>query len=191
MNMSYYGRYQSVRNNAWLCLLDFGIDSLPVDVLSIARQAGIRVIKNCDVGVLSPGESGIALFDGDSWFIVYDENLTTSMARYTLAHELGHIFLGHDLICDSEWGIRRFSKKPVSEQQADMFATRLLCPACILWGMNLRSAKDIELMCHIPPAIAQARAKRMTELYKRNMFLKSDLECRVYANFQNQIENMK
>ena len=52
----YYKIYKDIRNAAWQCLLDFEIDTLPVDVLKIAKVAGIRVIKNSVVKILKDEE---------------------------------------------------------------------------------------------------------------------------------------
>ena len=44
-----YGKYKNVRNSAWQALLDFNVTKLPVSVNSIAKQLGIKVIKNSDI----------------------------------------------------------------------------------------------------------------------------------------------
>jgi len=62
-----------------------------------------------------------------------------------------------------------------------VFASRFLAPACVLWGLNVHTAADIARFCEISKEAAEIRAKRMAELYKRNMFLTSPLERRVYG----------
>ncbi len=69
--------------------------------------------------------------------------------------------------------------------QADMFAARLLAPACVIWGLNLHNAHEISQICNISYEAATYRAKRMELLYKRNKFLTSELEKEVYSNFEN------
>lgn len=32
-------------------------------------------------------------------------------------------------------------------EEADMFAARLLCPSCVLWGLNLHTADEIARTC--------------------------------------------
>lgn len=184
-----YGIYQGVRNSAWRCLLENNVSSLPIDILSIAKKLGIRVIKDSQACVLSAGEHGRSFFDGDEWYIIYNDLEPTELSRFTLAHELGHILLGHELAFARYVGIIQFSRKPKSEQQADMFAARLLCPACIIWALDLHTADDIARYCRIPKNIAQLRAKRMEELYKRNKFLTDPLEKQLFDRFIDYVRN--
>ena len=187
----YYGIYKSIRNNSWQCLVDFQISSLPVDVLQIARTMGIRVIRNTLVDDLLPGENGKAYFDGKQWIIIYNDLNPTDVSRYTIAHELGHILLGHELAHIKYPQAKEFKIRPKSEQQADAFAIRLLCPACVLWGYDLHTAEEIALCCRVPKEQASIRTKRMKELYNRNKFLTDPLERKVYAQFTFPIHDKK
>ena len=92
----YYSFYKNVRNSAWQCLLDFGIDRLPVDLVKITRGAGIRLIRNSRVDMLQVGERARSYSDGSTWVFVYDDSLPVEEARFAVAHELGHFLLGHE-----------------------------------------------------------------------------------------------
>lgn len=179
----YYGIYQSVRDSAWQCLLDFDIACLPVDVLSVARRMGVRVIRNSTVGELLPNENGKAYFDGVHWIIIYNDQNTAEMSRFTIAHELGHILLGHELAHARYAQIEEFAHKPKAEQQADTFALRLLCPACVLWELGVTAPEEIASVCRISKSSAQKRARRLSALAKRNCFLSSPLERAVREQF--------
>lgn len=188
--MNVYGIYKDVRDAAWQCLLDFEITALPVDLLKIANEAQIKVLKNSEVNILSGGESGICLLDGNAWYLVYDDESNIGRRRFTIAHELGHIFLGHSLL--KGYHGRTFNtEKPQVERDADMFAARLLAPACVLWGLDIHDAQDIARVCNISKAAAKARAERMAVLYQRQKFLVHPLERKVYAQFGNYIEQKK
>lgn len=184
-----YGRYKNLREGAWICLRDYKIDRLPVDVLKIAKGAGIKVIKNSDVRELLPSESGLSYYDGKQWYIVYDNENSVVRSRFTVAHELGHIFLGHEIRKGYLARKSDVGDKPAIEREADMFAGRVLCPSCVLWGLNLHTAEEISKACRVSLASAQIRAARMEILYKRNKFLISPLEREVYKNFENYIKN--
>lgn len=185
-----YGIYKNVRNAAWQCLIDYKVSELPVKPSLIARAAGIKVIKNSIVHELSPHESGVSLFDGKQWYIIYDDENTKQRCRFTVAHELGHIFLGHEL--RKGYYARTFDRsRPAVEQEADAFAARLLAPACVLWALNVHTAADIAALCDISNAAAQIRAERMAILYSRNKFLTSPLERTVYKNFSGYIQKKK
>ena len=183
----FYAIYKGIRDGAWLCLLDNNIDRLPVDVLKIARAAGIRVIKNSAVNDLLPDEDAKTYYDGKKFIIIYNDLNDIVVSRFAIAHELGHIFLGHITTHTKFENVREFGKKPKAEQQADMFALRLLCPACILMQMDLRSVEDISSYCRIPHTCAKIRSKRIEELCKRDKFYKSDLEKQVYHNFSEYV----
>lgn len=185
-----YGRYKDARDAAWRCLLDYNINVLPVDILGIAKQAGVKVIKNSTVGALKLGEAGAAIFNGEKWYIVYDDAMSAERCRFTVAHEIGHIFLGH--ATRKGYHARTIDKdKPEVESEADVFASRLLAPACVLWGLNIHSATDIADICRISYQAAEIRAQRMEILYKRNKFLTSPLECKVYEKFKRFIDDKK
>ncbi len=183
MNLDIYGRYKGVRDSAWQCLIDFNITELPVDLLRIAKEADIKVIKNSIVNEFTGCESGACILKGDKWYIVYDDECTIGRRRFTIAHELGHIFLGHELI-NGYHGRTIATDKPQSEKEADMFAARLLTPACVIWGLGLHTAEEISKLCGVSLTSAQARAERMKILYQRQKFLTSSLERQVYEQFK-------
>lgn len=186
-----YGLYKKARNAAWQALIDNKISSLPVDVVKIANDNGISILKNSEANELRDGEVGVSLYDGDEWFVIYDDTVKSiGRKRFTIAHELGHIFLGHPLIA----GYHKRSVDlniPSTENEANIFASRLLAPACVLWGLNLHTAEEIAAACNISMSAATNRAERMEELYRRNKFLTSPLEKEVYNQFRDFIEKSR
>lgn len=182
-----YGVYKKARNASWQALIDNKVDSLPVDIVRIVHNNGILLLKNSRAHELRQGEAGISVFDGKQWFIVYDDLLPLGRKRFTVAHELGHIFLGHPLVAGFHARITG-GELPQTENEANVFASRFLAPACVLWGLNVHTSAEISRICEISKEAAEIRAKRMAELYKRNMFLTSPLERRVYNQFASFIE---
>lgn len=159
---------------------------MPVNVLSIAKEYGIHVIKNDQAKMLSTNQCALCLFVNAQWFIVYDETMSVTRKRFTVAHELGHIFLGHAI--EEGFYARRFDgMHPKDETEANMYAIRLLAPACVLWGLDLHTPDEIARVCSISFSSARWRAKRMEELYKRNQFLSLPLEKKVYKQFEGYI----
>ena len=83
------------------------------------------------------------------------------------------------------------------EQAANVFASRLLAPACVLWGCGVHTPEQIAELCSISLPAARFRAARMAELYDREQdflmtrgrscFLLSPLERQVYAAFADYI----
>lgn len=185
-----YGSYKTARDGAWQALIDFNVTALPVSVLTVADQAGISVLKDSDVRELRIGEVGASILDGDLWYIIYDDSVSKDRIRFTIAHELGHIFLGHPLVAG--YHARTIDTcKPETETQADIFASRFLAPACVLWALDIHTTEDIMRACNISRQAAKIRAERMGILYERQKFLTSPLERKVYENFKEFIEQNK
>lgn len=189
-----YGKYRYARNSAWQCLIDYNVTSLPVNVVSIAKKAGIKVIENRKVNnlfnKLSPDESGKSIIENDKWHIIFNETESKCRCKFTVAHELGHIVLGHKL--KNGHHARTFDlSKPETETEADIFASRLLAPACVLWALDLHTPEEIAKICDISNKAAKIRAERMNILYERNKFLTSPLQKQVYENFKEFINRQK
>lgn len=187
----YYDIYREIRESSWQCLIDHGITELPVDIMKIARAVGIHVKRDSRVNYLLPGEKGKLLMYGNECILIYNDRNPIELSRFTIAHELGHFILGHHKIYEKYKDIRDISKKPKAEQQADMFALRLLCPACVLWGLELRTAEEIARICRVEMSVAAERAERMKQLYERNSFLSSPCERRLYESFAPFIERVR
>lgn len=185
-----YGKYKNVRNAAWQVLIDYNVNKLPIKVTDIVKKSNIKLLNNSDCKFLKNNQLGVSIHIDNDWYIIIDDTMKIERIRFTIAHELGHIFLGHEsLLHRTPNSI--FIEKPEEETEADMFAARLLAPACVLWGMELHSPKDIAQACNISYEAATYRAMRMEILYKRNMFLTSNLEKQVYSNFSEFINNYK
>lgn len=174
-----YKKYKQSRDLVWEILIREGITELPVNVVSLCRKMGIRV------QYYTPQDDN----DGCSTILLGTPRIFVSnrrspeRQRFTIAHELGHILLGH-----IGGGVALVNREPSPtdnpiEHEANVFASRLLAPACVLWGLDLHDATDIARVCRISMQAAAYRAQRMEELYRRNNFLLHPLERRVYQQF--------
>ena len=148
----------------------------------ICRIYDIDVIDD-SCNYLSKDESGRIVRINSDIVIVINNTEPKSRCRFSIAHELGH--LGDDV---TQLNRARTEVKPELETQADMFAARLLAPACVLWGLDLHTAEEISETCNISLQAAGFRAERMQELYRRNRFLTSPLERKLYDQFRDFIE---
>ncbi len=183
-----YGKYRNIRNAAWQCLLDCGIDSLPVQVSTVASRLGIgtyaygpnlELIRSSGLEALLDAINFAYADPSGSLMIFFDEKTSRQQIRFTVAHELGHILLGH---VGPETPCGRLLDPCVEklERAADRFAIRLLAPACALWAKEAYTAEEIGAICDLAPEYAAKRARRMKTLRERNVWLKSDLEKRLY-----------
>lgn len=183
-----YGVYKNARNAAWQCLIDYNVSALPVKVTAIAKQAGIKIIKNCKIDILPEEVSGMTIFDDGQFYIVYRDGYPPR-ARFTIAHEMGHIFLGHLITKDKAY--RSFAKRPEEEQAADVFARDLLAPACVLHELQILKPEQIAHTCEISLQAAQIRAERMRVLEQRGAWYLHPLERQVQKQFDKFIFTQK
>lgn len=173
-----YQDYKNSRDMTWRILIDRKVAELPVMVGRLCRDMGIfiRYFDGDD------GGDGLSVILGSSPVILVSKRCSVERQRFTAAHELGHILMGH---------VGRYqlvNREPSSqdnpvEQAANVFASRLLAPACVLWGRDARTPEEIMRLCKISRSAAEFRAERMAELYRRNKFLTSPLERAVYQRF--------
>lgn len=187
-----YKLYKDARDASWRCLIRTGAAELPIKVLKIAGACGVKVVKDSNAHYLKPGESGCTLLDeSGNWQIIYNDAEPKARTRFTIAHELGHILLGHEL-SDSGGHFRTASdRREPAETQADEFAARLLAPACVLWGLEAYEPEEIARICDISAEAAEYRAERMKVLRERGKFLTSPLERQVFEAFRPWIEQQK
>lgn len=182
-----YRAYQQSRNLAWEVLLNEGIAELPVKVGPLCRRLGVRVKY---VTPEPGGSDGFStLVNGQMWILVSDR-CSVERQRFTCAHELGHILLGHV----GRYELVNREPDPGDdpiEQAANVFASRLLAPACVLWALDARTPEQIAELCQISRRAAEFRAERMEVLYRRNKFLTSPLERLVYEQFRGFIQSRK
>lgn len=193
-----YKRYQNARDAAWKVLLDCGISSLPVRPSEICRhyewvlatyEAGAHIIDVLGLQRLPEETDGFCTISGNHTYIFYNDALPVSRKRFTVAHEIGHIVLGH--VGNGMATVQ--NREPTGrenplERQANQFAARLLAPACVLHALGATTPEEIQHLCGLSQQAARYRAARLRQLEERNRFYASPLERRVLANFQAYIK---
>ena len=177
-----YKDYKISRDLAWRVLVNERVTELPVKVGTICRQMGIQVRYYTP----QDDNDGISTIIDGQPVILISNKCGVPRQRFTCAHELGHILLGHvgkyQLVNREPSG----GDNPI-EQAANVFASRILAPACVLWVLNARTPEQIASLCQISHKAAVFRAERMELLYQRNMFLASPEERAVYNQFRDYI----
>lgn len=207
-----YGQYQNARDASWLCLIHHGVQSLPVSMSKLLRESGVPIGRYCDnaAKLRHIGLDRLMVNDGftirdhaGKLFVYYNEQCSPQRTRFTLAHELGHIVLGH--LTAGDFGVQYSPRnneplevRDPAEREANVFASRLLAPACVLWRLGIHRAEDIAQLCQISTTAAQFRAERMDRLYQReadwlstkgrSCFLQSPLEQQVLAQFEEYVK---
>ena len=193
----HYTLYQQSRNLSWEVLINEGVTALPVKMGELCAALGLEVIIT-ELDSVS-GDGKTVSVDGKPYILI-DGRTSVRRQRFTLAHEVGHVLLGH---------VGRYklvNREPAPgdnpiEQAANVFASRLLAPACVLWALDVHTPEEIAELCNISRTAAEFRARRMELLYARearflkekgqSCFLSSPLEREVFEQFRDFIDRQK
>ena len=183
-----YSKYRQSRDLAWQILLRHNVTELPVKISSICKAMGISIVsyENAEP-FLKALHLSEHMLENDGFtvenIIFYNDKCIVPRQRFTVAHELGHILLHTESVYNREPSA---NDNPI-EHEANVFASRLLAPACVLKGLGVTTAEQIARFCDISITAAQYRLERLNLLYKRNKFLISPLERQVYEQFKTYI----
>lgn len=186
-----YQNYKLARDKAWEVLIECGIDKLPVNLAYIINHYGIYLIKYSDSDYISRhnyNDDGFSKLIDNKPIIFYNDNKQQERIRFTVAHEIGHIILGH--INEGETCHRNTETDTSNykEQQANVFARDILMPATVLHSLNVNSAGKISVLCNVSMQSAEIRYNRLLELNKRCMYNRHYLERKVYVQFKEYIK---
>lgn len=161
-------RYFHLRNLAWQILIDSKADSLPIDLNKILQYLNITALP---YDFKSEIRGTHKKLPAGKQVIYYTITADEQQARFTIAHEIGHILLKH------------YNLKNSIEKEANSFAARLLMPLGVLNAIGITKAEDIASVCNVSLESAEWRAKRMQEVVKRNKYGASDLERQLIQQF--------
>lgn len=198
--------YKKSRDLTWELLIKHNISSLPVDVKKICQnekitlftyKTGKNFIKNLNLEEHTVDNDAFSIGS----FIFYNDENPRQRQRFSIAHELGHIFLHTNTNTAT---VRNREPSPSDdplETEANIFASRLLAPLCVLQFLNLNSVHEIAEFCDISFSAAQLRFGRLCDIRKRSSirlkekkhgtFLLSKLERQVIENFNEYIKQHK
>lgn len=193
-----YEHYKKARDMSWKVLLECGINSLPVDLWKIAEHFDLRMHTYSKSSVTQLFREDVLHGDG---FIVYlgdrkeifinDKIKSKRRRRFTVAHELGHGILDHDIGTIHYRNSEIDSQTDMQELEANIFARDILMPATVLAALNIHTPEEIMKLCDVSRRSAEIRAERMEELYRRNMFNHHPAERKVRELFDDFIQNYK
>lgn len=136
-------------------------------ILSYQKIAEVTGCSVRDISVLCKSNSGATHYDPDTnrYLILYNADMNSGRVRWTLAHEIGHICLGHlEAIEEAEIAYtesRGFYDQ--FESEADYFAWNLLAPLPIMREMGIRSAPEIKLTYGLSTQAAALQYDRYTK----------------------------
>lgn len=165
------------KKTAILCarkfLIENSIQNLPIDPFIIARHKGWGPVncisfakqegfKGKDPLSLLCGQDADILSVNGSYKIIYNPFIKSrERKRFTIAHEIGHIVLGHfrnDKLILSR-GALSDEEYDVIEKEADFFAAEMLMPIPVVKKMGLQKAEEIQEVFRVSKQAALNREK--------------------------------
>ena len=192
-----YSNYKTARDKAWKILIDCKVCELPVSTAALCErygwvladyQEGNATIELLGLSGLTERTDGFCTVTDHFTYIFYDSSLPVGRQRFTIAHEIGHLVLGHV----GRGNVTTINREPnpkdsQEETQANQFAARLLAPACVLHELGAVTPEAIQQVCGLSRQAAEFRARRMQELERRNRYYTSPLERQVVEQFRSYI----
>lgn len=131
--------------------------NLPVDVKKVAEKFGLVVVEFDFVDSIS------GVLKKDRNVIGVNKKHSKVRQRFTIAHELGHFLLGHD-IGKNEDILDDDSEKPMhKEREANIFASELLMPYELLAGEVKKEKIDLKKLASIFDVSEQAISIRLLD----------------------------
>lgn len=167
-------------------LLKSNIDSLPIDVITLAKDNNWIVISyaQCPDVIKKEYEEimytnwGFTILYKNNYIIFYNNKINLNLQRLTIAHEIGHIVLNH---------FQEFD--PITqEKEANYFAVNLLAPMCILYICGAYTKNDIVSLCGIGHNVADKLSQKMIQ---KNYINLTNKEIKILEKFDNFIKNYK
>lgn len=150
---------EATRALAARTLTEAGVSRLPVRLGEIARLHGVRLFtyseyaKAAGVGlgevVARYGVDGFTQRFGEVTAVFYREGGNPKRMRWTIAHELAHLILGH---LDG-----RVVDNP--DREADALAAEILCPGAVVSACHCTDSTAIARLCDISVTAARLRGR--------------------------------
>lgn len=158
-----------IRERAAQTLIEAGVVRLPVRLQTVASRLGIGLFTYEDYAraaevslqeiVGSRGADGFAVYIAGHRAIFYRAGGNPCRVRWTIAHELGHLLLGH-----MEQLGGNAATRAEQERQANRLAAELLCPSALVAACGCDGPEELAQLCDISPTAAGAaqRTGRLT-----------------------------
>ncbi|MGN0687204.1 MAG: ImmA/IrrE family metallo-endopeptidase [Oscillospiraceae bacterium] len=152
-------------------LLNAGCCSLPTDLGKVAAAHGIKIISyesymkayetDIDEVYRSISHLGFSFCEGGHYICAINEKACGRMRRrWTTAHELAHILLGH---------IRESGDTPPRgcEYDADKFAAQLIAPMCVIHMCGISTAQELARATGLSRQASEIRMNELSALRAR------------------------
>jgi len=183
LNVPAYARYDYVNKKASEFLAQYEINSFPIDPMLIIKQeqwgvqkySDLMIAFNCSVDQVCKclrSLDGYTMYDENNYTIAYnDVGKTVGRIRFTLMHEIGHIYLNHlvdfEKTCIQRGGLTK-AEDQVLENEANAFARNVLVPTSMIQQLNNKNPSKIAEIFGITYKAARVRLELFQTDYSVN-----------------------
>lgn len=165
-------RYCDIIRKTVEVYVDCNIHRFPVDCVAIVKAYGYKVFTYSYVQYEFPRlYECCRSYSQDSFkhtgfrFVIYNDRCTDGRIRFSLAHEIGHIIMGHT------------NETPEQEDAANTFAGYLLAPCIMIEHYHCRNSEDVRNKFNLSMTSANI-AWQNYRRWKRHGPCTEDLELR-------------
>lgn len=154
--------YYRATNAAYELLIEQDVLEIPVSLnkliylhkhnihlISYSQMAARFSLTVSEFKSLAPSEFGFTMKKKGNSCILYNEEKGYCTNRFTIAHEIGHIVLEHEV------------DNSVAEREANCFARNLLCPVPIIDSLKIGEVNDYAGWFHISELAAENSIKNI------------------------------
>lgn len=155
--------YQKATNAAYELLAEQNLLELPVNLNKILYhfQKSARLMTYSQMAArfnltvdqyknIVPSEYGFTMKKEGLSYILYNEEKGYYTNRFTIAHEIGHIILGHN------------ADDSVAKREANCFARNLLCPLPVIDTLCIDTINDYTGWFHVSELMAENSIKNVS-----------------------------
>lgn len=147
--------YYRATNAAYETLIKCKEFSFPIKIFHIFRQfRNVELCTYSDINtrfnhskdvLMASSDFGLNIYNSkhNRFIIAYNSDKEEGTVRFTLAHELGHIILGH------------FSEGEKENKEANCFARNLLCPIPAVDEFNINTPDEYQELFNVSVPTAE------------------------------------
>lgn len=152
-------RYRYIQNQVLNAYKYYRISSFPINMTEVLKCtphclsytyrefAEINNVNVNDVSAMGKSDTGYSIFrpDTNKYLILYNDDMCPGRINWTIAHELGHIYLRH--LSDKITSDKSVDLSLFYESEADAFAQMFLAPFPLFDILNIKSVQDVMQIC--------------------------------------------
>jgi rRNA maturation endonuclease Nob1 len=198
MNFPRSARYTRVRKYVTKFFIDEKITTFPIDPFQIIKNNNWGLVTYSelarehgawieDIVSAFQSEDGYTIYDGENYTIAYNDTIQNQgRIRFTLMHEIGHIYMGH--LTDFDETILKRStltdrKYKILENEVNSFARNVLAPVLIVKELALSSTYDMVKYFGLSQAAATVRFKALAHDYSFAMWPFNEFQMELFKFF--------